>query len=72
MPISSQVSSTFLIGGSLGTMTLPWVVGQLFVPVGPLSVMYVTAAAILAAWLLFAFIVRWRQRPAAAQARAST
>ena len=37
MPISSQVSSTFLIGGSLGTMTLPWIVGQLWVPVGPPS-----------------------------------
>ena len=70
MPISSQVSSAFLIGGSLGTMTLPWIVGQLFVPVGPLSVMYVTAAAILAAWLLFVLILRWRQHPADAPAGA--
>jgi FHS family Na+ dependent glucose MFS transporter 1 len=42
MPITSQVSSAFLIGGSLGTMTLPWLVGQLFVPYGPLSVSRVT------------------------------
>jgi fucose permease len=61
MPISSQVSSTFLIGGSLGTMTLPWIVGQLWVPVGPPSVMYVTAAAILAAWLMLALILRQRR-----------
>jgi FHS family Na+ dependent glucose MFS transporter 1 len=66
MPISSQVSSTFLIGGSLGTMVLPWVVGQLFVPVGPLSVMYVTLAAIAAAWLLFGLILRHRPRRVAA------
>jgi FHS family Na+ dependent glucose MFS transporter 1 len=63
MPITSQVSSTFLIGGSLGSMTLPWLVGQLFVPYGPLSVMYVTAAAMLAAWFLFGLIVRQQRRP---------
>jgi FHS family Na+ dependent glucose MFS transporter 1 len=67
MPITSQVSSAFLIGGSLGTMTLPWIVGQLFVPYGPLSVMYVTAAAILAAWFLFALILRQRRRPVAGE-----
>jgi len=63
MPIASQVSSTFLIGGSLGSMTLPWLVGQLFVPYGRLSVMYVTAAAMLAAWFLLALVVRQKRRP---------
>jgi FHS family Na+ dependent glucose MFS transporter 1 len=64
MPISSQVSSTFLIGGSLGSMTLPWLVGQLYVPYGPLSVVYVTTAAMLAASLLFGLTVRTRRAPA--------
>ncbi len=63
MPITSQVSATFLVGGSIGSMTLPWLVGQLFEPYGPLSVMYVTGAAMLAAWVLFAFIVRLAPRP---------
>jgi FHS family Na+ dependent glucose MFS transporter 1 len=63
MPITSQVSSTFLVGGSLGSMTLPWLVGQLVVPYGRLSVMYVTAAAMLAAWFLFVLIVRRKRRP---------
>ncbi len=58
MPITSQVSATFLVGGSLGSMTLPWVVGQLFVPYGPISVMYVTATAMVAACLAFVLIVR--------------
>ena len=71
MPITSQVSSAFLIGGSLGTMTLPWLVGQLFVPYGRLSVMYVTAAAILVAWLLFALILRQRRRPVAGEPAAA-
>ncbi len=53
MPIASGVSSIFLVGGSLGSMTLPWLVGQLFGPYGRLSVVYVTAAAMLAAWLVW-------------------
>jgi FHS family Na+ dependent glucose MFS transporter 1 len=63
IPITSQVSSTFLVGGSLGSMTLPWLVGQLYVPYGPLSVMYVTGAAMLGAWFLFGLIVGQRGRP---------
>ncbi len=66
MPIASGVSSVFLVGGSLGSMTLPWLVGQLFEPSGRLSVVYVTAAAMLAAWLVFGLIVRQRRRPAEA------
>ncbi len=66
MPIASGVSSIFLVGGSLGSMTLPWLVGQLFGPYGRLSVVYVTAAAMLAAWLVLALIVRVRRRPAEA------
>ena len=58
MPITSQVSAAFLVGGSLGTMTLPWLVGQLFVPQGPLSVIFVTGAALLAASIVFAVITR--------------
>ncbi len=65
MPITSQVSSTFVVGGSLGAMTLPWLVGQLIEPYGPLSVMYVTGAAMLAAWLLFRLIVRQTRQPGA-------
>ncbi|MFI5261911.1 MAG: MFS transporter [Candidatus Limnocylindrales bacterium] len=63
MPITSQVSSSFLVGGSLGSMTLPWLVGQLFVPNGRLSVMCVTAAAMIAASFLFGLIVRQKRRP---------
>jgi FHS family Na+ dependent glucose MFS transporter 1 len=63
MPITSQVSATFLVGGSLGSMTLPWLVGQLFEPYGPLSVMYFTGAAMLAAWLLLGLILGLKRRP---------
>lgn len=74
MPISSQVSSSFLVGGSLGSMTLPWLVGQLVGPYGRSSVPIVTVAAMVAAWVVLVLIVRRRSRPgegARAQGRAS-
>ena len=36
---------------------------QLFVPYGSISVMYVTASAMVAAWILFALIVRLTPDP---------
>jgi fucose permease len=69
MPITSQVSAAFLVGGSVGSMTLPWLVGQLFEPYGPLSVMYVTGGAMLVAWALFALIVRLAPHPGESGAR---
>ncbi len=42
MTITGQITSLFLAGSSLGSMTLPWLIGQLFEPVGP----FVTIVAI--------------------------
>jgi MFS transporter, FHS family, Na+ dependent glucose transporter 1 len=67
LPITSRVSSTFVVAGGLGTMTLPWLVGQLFAPYGRLSVPYVTGAAMLAASCVFVFIVRNRRRAAGSE-----
>jgi FHS family Na+ dependent glucose MFS transporter 1 len=62
MPITGGVTSTFLVGGNVGSMILPWLIGQLFEPVGPVAVMYVIGAGILAALGLFAFIRVYSQR----------
>ncbi len=35
LTITGQTTSLFLVGGSLGSMALPWLVGQLFIPAGP-------------------------------------
>jgi FHS family Na+ dependent glucose MFS transporter 1 len=43
MTITGQVSGWFLVGASLGAMSLPWLIGQLFERVGP----HVTMLAIL-------------------------
>lgn len=57
VPITGNVSATLVIGGSLGAMTLPWVVGQLYEPRGPMSVMVVTASAMVGACIVFALIL---------------
>jgi len=49
MPISGRTTGRFLVGASLGAMCLPWLVGQLFEPVGPSVLMVTIAAALLAA-----------------------
>jgi len=56
MPISGGVTAVFLIGGSIGSMTLPWIVGQLFDRQGPESLLWVVGGAIAAGLAVFASI----------------
>lgn len=53
MTITSHVTALFLVGGSAGSMSLPWIVGQYFDSRGPESMVYVVAGASLAAAVLF-------------------
>ena len=50
--------SVFFVGGSSGAMLLPWIIGQLFVPVGPQVMVYAISASMLGAALVFAILVR--------------
>ncbi len=48
MTITGQVTSLFLAGSSLGSMTLPLLIGQLFDSIGPsIMVIFVTAALVI-------------------------
>jgi FHS family Na+ dependent glucose MFS transporter 1 len=49
--------SVFFVGGSSGAMLLPWIIGQLFVPVGPQVMVYAISASMLGAVLVFAILV---------------
>jgi FHS family Na+ dependent glucose MFS transporter 1 len=54
LPINGRFTGYFLVGGSAGSMFFPWLIGQLFEPVGPQSsmVLILTAlAAALAIWV---------------------
>lgn len=58
MAITGQVTSLFFIGVSLGAMSLPWLIGQVFETVGPLTTMVTVAAAMLLATAVFALLNR--------------
>jgi FHS family Na+ dependent glucose MFS transporter 1 len=47
MHITGQITSWFFVGASLGGMTVPWIIGQLFEPVGPYATMVTIMAAIV-------------------------
>jgi FHS family Na+ dependent glucose MFS transporter 1 len=47
MPITGRVTGWFFVGASLGGMTIPWLIGQLFQPFGPQAVPFVISVAIL-------------------------
>jgi FHS family Na+ dependent glucose MFS transporter 1 len=46
--MTGQVTSLFLAGSSLGSMTLPWLIGQLFEPIGPsVAIIFVAGALVM-------------------------
>ncbi len=58
LPLTGRVASWFMIGGGLGAMSIPWLLGQLFTAEGPqvlaptLLLMALVAAAVFAGLLL--------------------
>ncbi len=54
--ISGRITSLFFVGASLGGMVLPWVIGQVFEPLGPSVAMWLIFGDILLSILLFALI----------------
>ena len=64
MPITGRATGWFFIGSSAGSMTVPWVVGQLFEPVGPGSVFLVSLANLAVGLVIYAvFVLRPRNSP---------
>lgn len=56
MTITGQITSLFLAGSSLGSMTLPWLIGQLFEPVGPSVTMIMITISLVIELLLYGLI----------------
>lgn len=64
LPTSGRTTGWFFVGGSLGNMFFPWLIGQLFEPVGAPVTMWVEAAAMLAGLGIFiAMLLRVRKPP---------
>jgi len=56
MTITGKVTGWFLVGASAGGMTVPWLIGQLFEPVGPQITMLIIMADMLMALVVFAVL----------------
>ncbi len=62
MVVTGQITSWFFVGVGLGSMLMPWLIGQLIEPIGPLAAMYVILAAILLDFLVFQGMLRFSQK----------
>jgi FHS family Na+ dependent glucose MFS transporter 1 len=63
MAITGRVTSCLLVGVSIGAMTVPWLIGQLFARNGPHTTMVVLLTDLLIACAVFAFLVRYAGPP---------
>jgi len=62
MTITGRVTSLFFVGASLGGMFLPWLIGQLIEPFGPLSVMWVLWTIVLLALGVYFWMIASARR----------
>ena len=58
IPITGQVTGWFLVASSVGAMSVPWLIGQLFEPVGPPATMAIILVDLAAALGVFAVLLR--------------
>ncbi len=60
--ITGKVNSLFFVGASSGSMALPWLIGQLFEPVGPRIAMVAIIVAMTLALITFISLVGYSNR----------
>jgi FHS family Na+ dependent glucose MFS transporter 1 len=65
MAITGRVTSCFLVGVSIGAMSVPWLIGQLFEYIGPRIMPIVVLIVVLVACAVFAFLMRYAGTPTA-------
>lgn len=58
MQITGRITSWFFVGASSGGMFLPWIIGQLFTPVGPRVTMLAILISILVSTVIFLLVLR--------------
>jgi len=60
--ITGQVTGWFFVGASIGGMLWPWLIGQLFEPIGPQITMIVIAVDLVAALSVLAILILYSAR----------
>ncbi len=63
LTITGRVSGWFFAGASAGGMTLPWLIGQLFEPIGPQVMMFAIMVDLIMALGVFAVLILHSGRP---------
>lgn len=58
MQITGKITSWFFVGASSGGMFLPWIIGQLFTPVGPRITMQAILVSVLISTVIFLLVLR--------------
>jgi len=64
MTITGKITGRFLIGGSVGSMSLPWLIGQLFESIGPRVTMLAIMLDLIVAVGIFAALMLYSARTA--------
>jgi FHS family Na+ dependent glucose MFS transporter 1 len=63
MRITGTITSVFFVGGSLGGMSIPWLIGQLFETTGPqVTMLAITIAVVLDVLTLALILAHTRSR----------
>ena len=60
--ITGRITAWFLIGSSLGSMTVPWLIGQLFEPIGPHVTMWAILATLAADLAVLVVLLLYSER----------
>lgn len=64
MPVTGKTTSWFFLGGGIGGMSVPWIVGQLFERVSPQVVLMTILICVLGTAVVFWLIkTGWERRP---------
>ena len=67
LTVTGQTTSYFIVGASLGSMAVPWLIGQLFEPVGPQMMMLIILISLVLATAVFAVLIYRLERGKSAQ-----
>jgi MFS transporter, FHS family, Na+ dependent glucose transporter 1 len=58
MAVSGRSTSWYMAGASIGSMTLPWLIGQMFAAMGPATMMWLIATTLLLGAAVFLLATR--------------
>jgi MFS transporter, FHS family, Na+ dependent glucose transporter 1 len=61
LSLNSQMTSYFFVGAALGSMSIPWLIGQLFEQIGPIVTMFTIFITLLVAMVVFGLLL-WQAR----------